>query len=116
MMSCLGEFGPVMAAEGGTAFRVMTEEELAGARLGQYADGPYMNPSDYGKKFVWGSKEQAEGWKVVLEEGRDVPHVITEIPTKNPLSTYKVFEHGSRPSGPAYLVPFEELGPATPIR
>jgi len=104
------------AAEGGTAYRVMSEAELAGAKVGKYADGPYMNPADSGNKWVWGTKEQAEGWKAVLEKGGDVPHVITEIPTKNPLNTYKGFDHGSRPSGPAYLVPFEELGPATPIK
>ena len=110
------ENSALVAAEGGIGYRVMAEAELTGAKIGKYADGPYMNPPDYGKKWVWGSKEQAEGWKAVLDAGRDVPHVITEIRTKNPLSTYEFFDHGSRPPGSAYLVPFEHLGPATPIR
>ncbi len=90
----------------------MSQEELAGARAGKYADSPYVNPEQAGKKWVWQTEEQAQSWKALMEKGGEKP-VITEIPTKRPLIDYEAFPHET-PPGPAYLVPVEDLGPAIP--
>jgi hypothetical protein len=90
----------------------MSQEELAGARLGRWESSP-GRPTEAGKKWVWETREQAARWKALMEEGGEKP-VITQIPTKKPLSEYEVFPHET-PPGPAYLAPMEELGPATPL-
>lgn len=62
--------------EGGTAYRVMSEEELKGAELGKWENSP-GRPTEAGQKWVWKTKEQAAEWKALMEKGGEKP-VITE--------------------------------------
>jgi len=100
--------------ENNVAYRVMSQEEFEGAQLGKYSDGPYMNPDQLGNKWVWPTQGQAEQWQALMQAGGENP-IITQMPIQNPINEYMAFPHET-PPGPAYLVPFEDLGPATPIK
>jgi hypothetical protein len=91
----------------------MSQEEYNEARNGSYADGPYMNPDQLGKKWVWPSKDQAVQWQASMQENGENA-ILTRIPIQNSITEYPAFTH-QRPAGPAYLVPIEDLGPATQI-
>jgi hypothetical protein len=103
------------AESGGLAYRVMSQDEFTGAQAGKYSDGSlFKNPDQLGNKWVWPTQEQAAQWQALMQAGGEDP-IITQIPTRNPLTEYPAYPHGT-PPGPAYLVPIEHMGPAVPVK
>ena len=96
---------------GGVGFRVMSQEEFAGASQGQWADGAWVQGdlNEMGSKWLWTDEGAAQSWQEYVARNGDET-IIAHVPTDQPLSAYEPFEHP--PQGTAIHVPIGELGPA----
>jgi len=107
----VGELG-VLVHNANECFRVMSNVEYAGARLGKWFDNP--NDLDWaGYKWVWNNSDEAASWLQYLENSGEAGGLITRIDTLRDITDYQGFLHP--PQGIARLVPLEELGKAIRI-
>jgi hypothetical protein len=107
----VGELG-LLVHNANECFRVMSNVEYAGARLGKWFDNP--NDLDWaGYKWVWNNSDEAASWLRYLENSGEAGGLITRIDTLRDITDYQGFLHP--PQGIARLVPLEELGKAIRI-
>ncbi len=104
---------PFGGAPGGTGYRVMSPDEYAGARNGNWEDSGLVrgDPSEQGHKWLWGNRDGAESWLKFVQGNGEDSSFITQVPTAKPLAKYPAFDHP--PQGPAFKVPIPDLGPAS---
>jgi hypothetical protein len=90
-------------------YRVMNNEEYAGASKGIWADSDLVGktPSEIGSKWLWSNRQAAQIWKNSCEINGETGQIITIVKIKEPISSYQSFSHP--PEGTAYHVPISDL-------
>jgi Pretoxin HINT domain len=102
----------ILAHNCGPGYRVMSQQEFTSARNSGYSDSRLVrgDPDEMGNKWLWGSPESARKWQAQVNQWEpESQTMIARIPTRWPIDWYPSTPHP--PQGPAYHVPFGDLGP-----
>jgi hypothetical protein len=93
----------------------MTKNEYSAAKKGIWKDGSGLSntPSEYGRKWVWSTREAAKNWLKYLKSYGEEGGIIVKVKVKKPLKNYEHYDHW--PQGTAIQIPLEHLGKAKNI-